>query len=223
VEPNQPSARALALRLLIYFAGIAAATALVYEVWPAVAKILPLGGVEIDVPDGGSLKELRPMTAKPMGDRFEAAYFLIAALSGTVLLMLPITWVYTAIKRSVGFQRNFVFALMMLPIVATSVALLIQDSLPLAFGLAALVAAVRFRVQLADALDGIFVFAAVGVGLSSGVGYLGVAFVMAIFFSYAALILWALDYGANPVEQEKLAKKRAKLARREAGPANTND
>jgi len=104
-----------------------------------------------------------------------------------------------------------------LPIVATTVALLIQDSLPLAFGLAALVAAVRLRVQLSDALDGIFIFAAVGVGLSSGVGYLGVAYVMVIAFTITALVLWGLNYGANPVEEAKLARKRGARTRSDAG------
>ena len=96
-------------------------------------------------------------------------------------------------------------------ICATSIVLLIQDSLALAFGLAALVAAVRFRVRLRDALDGIYVFAAICVGLSSGVGYLGVALVMTIFFCFASLILWGMNYGANPVEDVQQARKPAKL------------
>jgi len=66
----------------------------------------------------------------------------------------------------------------MLPICATSIVMLIQNSLPLAFGLTVLVAAVRFRVRLNDALDGIHIFAAICVGLASGIGYLGVGSVM---------------------------------------------
>ena len=95
--------------------------------------------------------------------------------------------------------------------------LLIQDSLALAFGLAALVAAVRFRVRLPDALDGIYVFAAICVGLASGIGYLGVGVVMTIFFCYASVILWGMDYGANPVEAAKQARKLAELEDVESG------
>jgi hypothetical protein len=210
---TQISARALALKLLIYFAAIAGATAAVYEIWPDVAAYLPLGGVDIDVPDGGGgLKELRPMVSVAIGERLDAAFSLVASITGTVLLMVPITWVYVRIKAATGFERNFVIAILALPIVATGVVLLIQDSLPLAFGLAALVAAVRFRVSLKDALDGIFVFAAVGVGLASGVGFLGVAYVMAIFFCFVILTAWSLNYGVNRIEQDRIASKKAKLA-----------
>ena len=133
-------------------------------------------------------------------------------LAGTIVLMIPITWVYMSTKYSIGYRKTFVASLIMLPICATSIVLLIQDSLALAFGLAALVAAVRFRVDLTDALDGIHVFAAICVGLASGVGYLGVGFVMTIFFCFAAVLLWHLNYGANPVEDARRAKKLAKLA-----------
>jgi len=134
--------------------------------------------------------------------------------------MIPITWVYMATKFEEGFRKAFVEALIVLPICATSIVLLIQDSLALAFGLAALVAAVRFRVRLRDALDGIYVFAAICVGLASGVGYLGVAVVMTIFFCFASVLLWGMHYGENPVEEAKQAQRLAKLGQRESGSNN---
>jgi ABC-type spermidine/putrescine transport system permease subunit II len=116
-----------------------------------------------------------------------------------------------ATKFDEGYRKSFVDALIVLPICATSIVLLIQDSLALAFGLAALVAAVRFRVRLRDALDGIYIFAAICVGLASGVGYLGVGVVMTVFFCFASVILWGINYGANPVEDARQARKLAKL------------
>ena len=102
-------------------------------------------------------------------------------------------------------------ALIVLPICATTTVLLIQDSLALAFGLAALVAAVRFRVALDEAMDGIFIFAAICVGLAAGIGYLGVAIIMSIFFCFANLFLWMSDYGRNPLDDMKRKKRRDKL------------
>jgi uncharacterized membrane protein YhiD involved in acid resistance len=60
-------------------------------------------------------------------------------------------------------------------------------------------------------MDGIFVFAAVCVGLAAGIGYLGVAAMMAAFFCFSNLILWKMDYGRNPVDDARQRKKRAKL------------
>ena len=108
--------------------------------------------------------------------------------------------------------------MIVLPICATTIVLLIQDSLPLAFGLAALVAAVRFRVVLEEAIDGVFIFAAICVGLSAGVGYLGIAAVLVVFFCFAILILWQMEFGENPLNEARQEKKRAKFAQPEKLP-----
>lgn len=128
----------------------------------------------------------------------------------TILAMIPVTWTYRAINYESGFRKTFVRALLVMPLCATTIVLLIQDSLALAFGLAALVAAVRFRVALDEAMDGIFIFAAICVGLAAGIGYLGIALVMSVFFCYANLFMWAIDYGRNPVDDARTARKLAK-------------
>ena len=74
------------------------------------------------------------------------------------------------------------------------------------FGLAALVAAVRFRAVLEEAIDGVFVFAAICVGLSASIGYLGIAAVLAVFFCFAILILWQMEFGENPLDEARQEK-----------------
>ena len=139
--------------------------------------------------------------------------FLTTTLLGTVLVMIPVTWTYIATTYDAGTSKTFVRALMVLPICGSTVVLLIQDSLALAFGLAALVAAVRFRVALAEAIDGIYIFAAICIGLAAGIGHLGVAAVMAMFFCLVNALLWHMDYGKNPVDDARRAAKNAKLNR----------
>ena len=213
--------KVLALRLFVYFTGLIAVLATLASVVPESQQFMPFGGRALDIPM--TAQQILQGGAGAGGDgpsalatRLDAALFLVASLAGTIVLMIPVTWVYMSIKTPQGYRGAFVQALIVLPICATTVVLLIQDSLALAFGLAALVAAVRFRVRLPDALDGIYVFAAICVGLASGIGYLGVAVVMTIFFCFASVILWGMDYGANPVEQAKQARKLAELD--EAGP-----
>jgi hypothetical protein len=164
----------------------------------------------------------RPMTG---GLVAFAILFLAMHLLGTILLMIPIVWTYMATKQDVGYSKNFARALIVLPICATTTVLivlpicatttvlLIQDSLALAFGLAALVAAVRFRVALDEAIDGIYIFAAICVGLAAGIGFLGIAAGMTVFFCFTNILLWQFDFGENPIEQLKHERKRAKLAR----------
>jgi len=125
--------------------------------------------------------------------------------------MLPVTWTYAAIKREVGYRKSFARALIVLPIIAATTVLLIQNNLALAFGLAAMVAAVRFRVALQEAIDGIFIFASICVGLAAGIGHLGAAAAMALFFCLTNAVLWKIDYGRNPIDDLRAEKKKAKL------------
>jgi len=135
--------------------------------------------------------------------------FLALSLGGTLLVMLPITWTYAATRRDIGFRKNFVRALMVLPICATTIVMLIQNNLALAFGLAAMVAAVRFRVSLSEAIDGIYIFSSICIGLAAGIGHLGIAAVMAVFFCFTNVLLWHFNYGQNPIDNKRIAKKRA--------------
>jgi hypothetical protein len=140
--------------------------------------------------------------------------FLAGTLLTTILVMIPVTWTYTATRFEAGPSKVFVRALILLPIAATAVVLLIQDSLALAFGLAALVAAVRFRVSLPEAIDGIYIFVAICVGLAAGVGFMGVGLMMTLIFSLTNAILWQLDYGRNPIDDARQDAAAAKLARK---------
>ena len=219
----------LAVRLCLYFVVFFGVTSFIISNWPEATLYMPVGGhdalesfgaesiSDIVVQFSGGEKATVAVAPAPTGqDIIAAAFFLVLHLSGTVLLMIPLTWTYMASKQDAGYQKSFVRALIVLPICAATIVLLIQDSLALAFGLAALVAAVRFRVALAEAIDGIFIFAAICVGLSAGVGYLGIATVMTVFFCFASLILWHLDYGTNPVEEEQRERKRAKVDRKDS-------
>jgi hypothetical protein len=87
--------------------------------------------------------------------------------------------------------------------------MLIQNNLTLAFGLAAMVAAVRFRVSLGEAIDGIYIFSSICIGLAAGIGHLGIAAVMALFFCFTNVPLWIFDFGQNPIDNSRIAKKRA--------------
>ena len=216
----------LAWQLTIYFAVLIGLIITLVLYRPDVLQYLPFGGTNalsglnvadtLEVSPTGSPEQDSAQNFSISGENTgedvrRIILFLIGHLTGTILVMIPITWTYRAVNYDIGFSKTFVRSLIILPFCATTTVLLIQDSLALAFGLAALVAAVRFRVALDEAMDGIFIFAAICVGLSAGIGFLGVAAIMAVFFCFANLILWKIDYGQNPLDDVRQKKKRAKL------------
>jgi uncharacterized protein DUF4956 len=84
-----------------------------------------------------------------------------------------------------------------LPVVVTAILFVVQNSIALAFSLAGIVAAVRFRNNLKDSRDAVYIFAAVGLGFAAGVGTLAIAALLSISFCVLELLLWKLDLTAD--------------------------
>lgn len=118
-------------------------------------------------------------------------------LIGTLLLMLPVTWVYMSARNIPGHSQAVVQTLMILPLVVAGIVLIVRDSLALAFSLAGVVAAVRFRTNLKDSRDVVYVFLAIAVGFAAGVQTLAVGAVLTVVFNFLLLLTWRYDYGRN--------------------------
>jgi hypothetical protein len=85
--------------------------------------------------------------------------------------------------------------IIIMPIVVTGISTIVLNSIALAFSLAGIVAAVRFRFTLDQPSHAMYIFVAISIGLASGIGALGVAAVISAAFVYSTLIIWKLEYG----------------------------
>jgi hypothetical protein len=79
--------------------------------------------------------------------------------------------------------------------VVTGIVIIVQNSLALAFSLAGIAGAVRFRNSLKSSGDALFILLAVGIGLSAGIGAIELAAVISVFFNYCFALLWITEYG----------------------------
>jgi hypothetical protein len=163
---------------------------------PALHDYLPFGGVD------GLLSE--PDTFEPVRSVADAPTFtphtmgrLAIAMLGTGVLMVPVSWVYFITTRTKDISRSFAQTMMVLPIIVAGIAMIVQNSVALAFSLAGVVAAVRFRLTLGQPADSLYVFSAIGIGLGAGISALGVSAVISVAFVYSHLLLWKLDYGED--------------------------
>jgi len=146
---------------------------------------------------------------------------LLAVISmlGALGLMIPVTWVYMVTRRHRGYDESVVHTLLILPVAVTGIVMIVQNSVALAFSLAGIVAAVRFRTTLEDTKDAVYVFLAIGVGLASGVQALGVALVLSVFFNLVVLALWQTRFGNIYADQNARAGALS-LGDVAAGPAS---
>jgi len=120
------------------------------------------------------------------------------AMLGGLALMCPVAWLYMRTKPKVRYDASLVQTVIVLPIVIAGVVLIIRDSVALAFSLAGIVAAVRFRNTLKDTKDAVYIFLAIAVGLAAGVQAFSVAFVVTVIYLAVVLVLWRFDVGAEP-------------------------
>jgi Domain of unknown function (DUF4956) len=185
--------------ITVYYAFWVGATMYLLSRFPALHEYVPLGGV--DYLAAKDVKSFEPVYSS-VRDTVLATHGparLAIACIGSVILTVPISWVYFMTSRASRINQSFLQTIMILPVVVTGIAMIVLNSLALAFSLAGVVAAVRFRFSLAQPSDAMYIFVAIGIGLGSGIGALGVACVMSAAFVLTTLVIWKLGYGKTPM------------------------
>jgi hypothetical protein len=164
--------------------------------YPAIDPYLPVGGIEELVQRGQvNLREVEVITSAFL-DTPRTSRLALGILCAT-LLMAPITWIYFITTGDKSIDRSFAQTILLLPIIVAGIATIVQNSLPLAFSLAGVVAAVRFRFTLDEPSHTLYIFSAITIGLGAGISAITISTVVSVAFVYATLLLWRLDYGRN--------------------------
>jgi hypothetical protein len=118
------------------------------------------------------------------------------SMLGAFLLMLPASWVYMATRRKKGFDQQVVQTIIILAVAVAGVVIIARNSIALAFSLAGVVGAVRFRNTLPETRDSLYIFLSIGVGLAAGVEALTAAAVLSLIFNFIVLAMHRSEYGA---------------------------
>lgn len=203
--------RILFLKLTVYYAVIVGVLALFNAFLPTVMEYVPIGGTEALI-GNASIDAFTPLqlgTAHVSG-LGESALWIAGAVVTAALLMIPVTWVYMDMRTKEALDQSMVETMLVLPVVVAGIVVVVQNSLPLAFSLAGIVAGVQFRNTLKDPGDSLFILIAIGTGLATGVGAAEVAGVVTLGFSYIFVILWAVDYGGKRHGHRFMRKSRKK-------------
>ncbi len=181
--------------ILLYYGFWVGALAFLLGRYPVIGEYFPIGGID-------DLAAANVDTFEPIYSYAEESVLaprgplrLALASVGALILTVPVSWVYFITSRARRIDQSFLQTIMILPVVVTGIAMIVLNSLALAFSLAGVVAAVRFRFSLAQPSDAMYIFVAIGIGLGSGIGALGVAAVISGAFVFATLFIWKLEYG----------------------------
>jgi hypothetical protein len=208
----------LAARTVLYYLVLVGAA---WAAWPylpdrAHELLLEPAGPVAPAMDIGRSAAGRELARSALSPAAEVASVAIA-MCFSALLTLPVAWLYILTRQKKGFRQSLVHTLIILPVVVGGVVVLVKNSLALAFSLAGIVAAVRFRNTLEDSKDAVYIFVATAIGLAAGVAP-PVAFTISLIYNFLILTLWYSDLGhTSAVFEGTMAEQRLESARQFAG------
>jgi len=181
--------------IILYYGFWVGLTSYALSRYPVLNEYFPIGGI-------GYLASSNVDSFEPIYSSVDDTVLsphgplqLALACIGALILTVPVSWVYFITSRARRIDQSFLQTIVILPVVVTGIAMIVLNSLALAFSLAGIVAAVRFRFSLSQPSDAMYIFVAIGIGLGSGIGALGVATVISSSFVLATLVIWKLEYG----------------------------
>ena len=193
------------LRLVAYYTALAALAAALLHFFPVGNSLFSGERLEqlTQAPQllqDGLTSSPTTAPAAQLAPPVELAITTLLIMLGTLALMLPVSWVYMTAQRTRTYNQSVVQTLIILPIVVAGVILIVRNSLALAFSLAGVVSAVRFRTNLKDSRDLVFVFLAIAVGFAAGVQMLTVGVMVSVVFNFLLILIWRYDFGHNVLE-----------------------
>jgi hypothetical protein len=187
----------LLVQITAYYLIIALVIFVALKIWPGLRGYLPIGGVEqlISQPAKNPLQASEAVRAAHVANFGQRVFWLVVAIIAAIVVSLPVSWVYMAVRGGEEYDQSLVNTIIVLPMVVTGIVIIVQNSLALAFSLAGIAGAVRFRNSLKSSGDALFILLAVGTGLAAGIGAIELAAVISIAFNYCFAMLWITEYG----------------------------
>lgn len=183
--------------LIAYYAIVAVAVWAGVTLYPPLEGYLPVGHIQALVAEAGASPDLTKavVPVAPVRSLWGSLVWLTSAIVGALVVALPVSRVYLTIRNPKQYDQSLVDTIVMLPMVVTTVVVIVQDSLALSFSLAGIAGAARFRNSMKASGDLLFVLLSIAIGLAAGIGAMELAFIATIAFNFCLVALWSSNYG----------------------------
>jgi Domain of unknown function (DUF4956) len=145
---------------------------------------------------GSKLAQRERKVTRQLGDlepvlewQWGAIFATVLAMTGAILFTLPVALVYKWTKPASEYDPVVMHSSLMLAPTIAGILIVIQGSLALAFSLAGVATAVRFRNSLKNTEDAVYVFVAIAIGLAAGGQALDIGLAISTVFSAMVVLL----------------------------------
>jgi hypothetical protein len=186
----------LFVQLTIYYLILFGGAWLLLHAYPNLRDYIPIGGAEQLINSGSKSNALQAVAeASQVKTLGQSLGWMATAIIGALLTALPVSWIYMGTRTTEEYDQSLISSILILPVVVTSIVIVVQHSLALAFALGGIAGAVRFKNSLKSSGDALYILLSVGIGLAAGIGAVELALVMSIAFNYCFVLLWISEYG----------------------------
>ena len=123
---------------------------------------------------------------------------ITVTLGITVLFGLYLFFVYQIFTRKTFYSKSFNMAIPLISLITAAIIMTIQSSLVVSLGMVGALSIVRFRTAIKDPMDLIFLYWAISIGIITGAGLAGIAFVATAFVTLLLIFLEYLPVSKAP-------------------------
>lgn len=137
---------------------------------------------------------LEGYTDLDIGTKTVAVTFLIVCA-----LALYIFFVYRIATRKTFYSKSFNIALAGVAVITAAIVLTMQSSIIVSLGMVGALSIVRFRTAIKDAMDLMFLFWSISVGIICGAGFAEIALILSVVVTVGILVLQLLPVAKAPM------------------------
>jgi|SRR3989344_7099011 len=124
-----------------------------------------------------------------------SAALVVFSIILSFLLQLVIVFIYKKTHKGLSYSPSFVFTLVLIGVIGTTVMMVVQNNLVGAFALLGAFSIIRFRTILKETRDIAFVFFALVIGISVGTANYVIAILATALISVIILVLEKYNIG----------------------------
>ena len=121
---------------------------------------------------------------------------VLANLALSLILGLFIIWVYRRTHRGLSYSMSFIFTMLIISLISTTVMMVVQHNIIGAFALLGAFSLIRFRTIVKDTRDVAFVFFALVSGVAVGTNNYAIALTAVPFIGIVILLATRYQVGA---------------------------
>ncbi len=116
-------------------------------------------------------------------------------IMATFVYILPVAWVYVITKKNKDIDESIVQTIILISIIVTGIMMMLEDNLARAFGMVAILTAVRYRVAVKDTKDAVYIFLSMAIGMANGLGVPHMGLALSVLVNIVFIVLWKMKVG----------------------------